>query len=88
MSVFLCVDTVGRRIRADFVLAFVGALVLLSGSAAVDHVFCAGAAAFTVILTAVRCCLCLRLTLVAWLMISADCCSNLGTIGAVRCCIL
>ena len=88
VHVLLRVDTVGRRIRADFVLDIVESLVLLADGDAIDHVFRAGAAEFTVILTAVRHCLCLRPPLTAWLMIGANCCSTLGTIGAVRCCSL
>ena len=88
MRVFLRVDILGRRSRADFFLAFVEALVLLVGGAAVDRVFHTGAAVFTVILATVRRYLCLRPPLTAWLMIGANCCSTLGTIGAVRCCSL
>ena len=82
----LRVDTVGRRSRATFVLAFVEALVRLDGGAAVDHVFRSGFAAFIVILTAFRSCLCLWLPLAAWLIIGANFRSALRTIGAAFCC--
>ena len=72
VRILLWVDTVGRRSRASFVLTSVEALVLLSGGAAFDRMIRVGAALFTVILTAVRCSLCLRPPLATWLMIGCQ----------------
>ena len=88
MRILLRVETVGRRRCDDFVLVFIEALVLLAGGSDVDSVFRAGTAAFAVILTVVRPCLCLSPPLASWLTIGDNFCSTLGTISAVCCCTL